>query len=78
MNQRVASDFVGEASATVAQNATLTVEVDDVADGDRLLVVALLFDIAAFAGTAADRLILQRAFATLVAHRAVQRVVGEQ
>ena len=49
-----------------------------VADRDRLLVVALLLDEPALAGAVADRLVLQRALAALVAHRAVERVVGEQ
>ena len=50
----------------------------EVADRDRLLVVALLLDVAALARAVAERLVLQRALAALVAHRAVERVVGEQ
>ena len=50
----------------------------EVADRDRLLVVALLLDEAALARAVAERLVLQRALAALVADRAVERVVGEQ
>ncbi len=78
VDQRIAGHLVGEAGAAVAQDAALAVEVDDVADRDRLLVVALLLDEAALAGAVAERLVLQGALAALVAHRAVERVVGEQ
>ena len=77
-DQRVAGDLVGEAGAAVAQDAALAVEQHEVADRDRLLEVALLLDVAALARAVAERLVLQRALAALVAHRAVQRVVGEQ
>ena len=77
-DQRVAGDLVGEAGAAVAQDAALAVEQHEVADRDRLLEVALLLDVAALARAVAERLVLQRALAALVAHRAVERVVGEQ
>ena len=44
VDQRVAGDVLGEAGAAVAEDAALAVEVDEVADRDRLLVVALLLD----------------------------------
>ena len=78
MDQRVAGDLVGEAGAAVAQDAALAVEQHEIADRDRLLEVPLLLDVAALARTVAERLVLQRALAALVAHRAVERVVGEQ
>ena len=78
VDQRVAGDLVGEAGAAVAQDAALAVEQHEVADRDRLLEVPLLLDVAALARTVAERLVLQRALAALVADRAVERVVGEQ
>ena len=78
VDQRVAGHLVGEAGAAVAQDAALAVEEHEVADRDRLLEVALLLDEAALARAVAERLVLQRALAALVAHRAVERVVGEQ
>ena len=78
VDQLVAGDLVGEARAAVAQDAALTVEEHEVADRDRLLVVALLLDEPALAGAVAERLVLQRALAALVAHRTVERMVGEQ
>ena len=77
-DQRIAGDLVGEAGAAVAQDAALAVEQHEVADRDRLLEVPLLLDVAALAGAVAERLVLQRALAALVADRAVERVVGEQ
>ena len=77
-DQRIAGDLVGEARAAVAQDAALAVEQHEVADRDRLLEVPLLLDVAALAGTVAERLVLQRALAALVADRAVERVVGEE
>ena len=78
VDQRVAGDIVGKASAAITENAALAVEIDGVADRDRLLVVPLLLDEAGLARAEGHGLILQRAFATLVAHRAVERVVDEQ
>ncbi len=78
VDQRVAGDLVGEAGATIAQDAALAVEQHEIADRDRLLEVTLLLDVATLARTVAERLILQRAFAALVAHRAVEWMVGEQ
>ena len=77
-DQRVAGDLVGEAGAAVAQDAALAIEQHEVADRDRLLEVPLLLDVAALAGAVAERLVLQRALAALVADRAVERVVGEE
>ena len=78
VNERVAGHLVGEARATVAQDATLAIEKNEIADRDRLLIVTLLFDETALTGTVAERLILQRTLATLVAHRAVERVVRKK
>ena len=78
VDQLVAGHLVGEAGAAIAQNAPFAVEVDQVADRDRLLVVTLLFDEARLARAVAECLVLQRALAPLVADGAVERVVGEQ
>ena len=78
VDQRVAGHLLGEPGAAVAEDAALAVEVDEVADRDRLLEVPLLLDEAALARPVGDRLVLQRALAALVAHRAVERVVDEQ
>ncbi len=74
----LAGHLGGEAGAAGALNAALTVEQHQVRDGDRLLEVALLLNEARLARAVGQRLVLQRALATLVAHRAVERVVGEQ
>ena len=67
-----------EAGAACALDAALAVEEHEVTDGDRLLEVALLLNEAGLARPVGQRLVLQRALATLVAHRAVERVVGQQ
>ena len=63
---------------TKTSKFALPVEKHEVADRDRLFVVALLLDEPALARTVAERLVLQRALAALVAHRAVERVVDEE
>ena len=78
LDQRVAGDLVGEAGAAVALDAALAVEQHEVRQRDGLLPVALLLDEAGLAGAERERLVLQRALAALVAHRAVERVVDEQ
>ena len=77
-DQRVAGDLAREPGAAVAEDAPLTIEVHEVADRDRLLEVPLLLDEPALPGTERERLVLQGALATLVADRAVERVVDEQ
>ncbi len=78
MDQRVAGDLLGEPGAPVAQDAALTVEQHQLRHVDRLLLVPLLLDVPALARTVRHRLVLQRAFPALVAHRTVQRVVDQQ
>ena len=73
VDQRVAGHLLGEAGAPVAQDAALAVEVDRLGDGDRLGVVPLLLDPARLARAVGHGLVLQRALAALVAHRAVER-----
>ena len=78
VDQRVVGDLGREPGAAVAEDAALAVEVDGLGDRDRLLVVPLLLDPARLARAVGHGLVLQRALAALVAHRAVERVVGEQ
>ena len=78
VDQRVAGHVLGEPGAAVAEDAALTVEEHQVADRDRLLVVALLLDEAALARAVGHGLVLERALAALVADRAVERVVDEE
>src|SRR3546814_7847051 len=78
VDEGVAGDLIGEAGAAVAEDAALAVEVDEVGDRDRLLEVDLLLDEPGLAGTVGVGLVLQRALAALVAHRAVEGVVGEE
>jgi hypothetical protein len=78
VDQLVAGHLVREPGAAVAQDAALAVEIDQVAERDRLLEVALLLDVPALARTVAERLVLQRALAALVADGAVERVVDQQ
>ena len=78
VDERIANHLVGEPGAAIAQDATLTVEVHRLGDGDRLAVVALFLHEPAFARTVGHRGVLKRALAALVAHRAIERVVDEQ
>src|SRR5665213_1879393 len=74
----VAGDLVGEPRAARALDAAFTIEFDEVADLDRLGPVTLLLYEPALPWTVRERLVLERALPTLVADRAVQRVVDEQ
>ena len=69
--------FVADAHAAETEDAARVVEVDD---GGKLLLglVLLLFEEAALGGAVAEDHVLQLALAALVAHRAVERVVGEE
>ena len=78
MNQRVAGDFICESCTAITEHTPLTVEHDERRNIDRLLVVALFFDVSTLARTMTKGLVLQGAFATFVAHRAIERVVCEQ
>ena len=78
VDERVARDLGGEARAAPALDAALPVEQHEVADRDRLLEVPLLLDVARLAGAERQRLVLERALAAAVAHRAVERVVDEE
>ena len=78
LDQGVAGHLVGEPGAAGAQDAALPVEQHQVADRDGLGVVALLLDVAALPGAVGEGLVLQGALPALVAHRAVEGVVGQQ
>ncbi len=75
---RLARHLGREAGAAGALDAALTVEQHQVGDGDGLLEVALLLDEAALPRAVGQCLVLQRALAALVAHGAVEGVVGQQ
>ncbi len=78
MDQRVAGHLIGKSGAAIAEDASLTIEEHEIADRDRLLEMPLLLDVPTLTRTVAERLVLQRALAALVADGAVERVVGEQ
>ncbi len=73
----VLGDLLGEARAAVAEDAALAVERDRRRDRDRLLERALREGHPRVAGPEAERQVLQRALAALVADRAVERMVDE-
>ena len=73
----VLGDAFAEASAAITEDAALAVECDQRRNGDRLLERALRKRHARVAGAVAERQVLQRALAALVADGAVQRVVDE-
>src|SRR6185436_35421 len=78
LDEPVAADLVAEARAPRAQDAALAVQLDERRERDRLLVRALGLGIPTLAGAERHRLILQGAFASAVADRAVERVVQQQ
>ncbi len=78
LDERVAGDLVGEPGAAGAQDAALTVQQHEVRDGDRLLIVALLFDEPRLSRPVRHRLVLEWALAASVTDRAVERVVDEE
>jgi hypothetical protein len=74
----VLGDLLAEAHAAVAEDAALAVDGDQRRQRQRLLEVALGLDEARDAAAPAERDVLQRALAALVADRAVERVVDQQ
>src|SRR5438132_1512839 len=77
VGEGIAGNLVGEARAARALDAAFAIEVHERRQGDGLLEVALLLDEARLAGAERERLILQRALAALVAHRAIERVIDQ-
>src|SRR5205823_4138748 len=73
----VLGDRLAEARAAVAEDAALAVERDQRRHRDRLLERPLRERHAGVAGAVAERQILERALAALVADRTVERVVDE-
>ena len=78
LDQRIAADLVGESGATGAEDASLPVEEDKIGDCDRLLVVALYLHEAALSRAVRESLVLKRALPTLVAHGAIEGVIGQK
>ena len=78
LKHRIAGDLVGKSRAAGARDAALTVEEDLCADVHRLVEEALLAIEPRLRASDRHRLILEGAFAALVADRAVERVVEEE
>ena len=75
--QPILRDLLAEPRAAVAEDAALAVERDQRRDRDRLLEGSLREHHSRRPGAVAERQVLQRALAALVADRAVQRMVDE-
>ena len=78
VQEHVARDFLTEAHAALAQDAALAIEQDLRGQLQRLAVGALCVDETRALAAFTHRLVLQGAFAALIADRAIQRVVDEQ
>ena len=74
----VLGDLLAEANAARAQDAALIVKHDAGAEHGALRLYVLLLDVAGVAAAIAGGLLLELAFARLVADRAVERVVDQQ
>src|SRR3984885_13656003 len=74
----VLGDLLAEAHAAVAEDAALAVDRDQRRQRQRLLEMALGLDHPATPEPPAERDVLERALAALVADRAVERMVDEQ
>ena len=74
----VLGHLLAEPDAPIAEDAALTVDLDQGRERKRLLEVALGVGEAALSRAPAHRDVLERALAALVAHRAIERVVDEQ
>ena len=73
----ILGDLLAVTDAAVAEDAALAVDGHQRREGQRLLEVALGLHEAGEPPAPAERLVLERAFAALVADRAVERVVDE-
>ncbi len=78
LDERVASDLLGEAGAPRAQHAAFAVEQHLRRDRDRLGVGALHVAEARLGVAVGHRLVLEWTLTTLVADRAIERVVDQQ
>src|SRR5207302_11492202 len=77
VDEGVAGDLVGETGAAGALDAALAVEQHQVADGDGLLEVALLFDEPALARSEGERLVLERGRAAAAAARPAEGLLDQ-
>ena len=77
-DERIAGDLLGEPGAAGARDTAFPVEQHLAGNRDRLRECALRVGESGLALPVGHRLVLQRALATLVAHRAIERVVDEQ
>ena len=78
IDQRVTGDLVGEPGAALAVHTAFAIEQHLCADVDGLRERALRQGVPAGGPSGRHGLVLQRAFPALVAHGAVQRMVGQQ
>ena len=78
IKEGVARNFLTEAHAALAQDATLAVQQNLRGELQRLAIRALCIDEARALAAFAHRLVLQGAFAALVADWAIKRVVDQQ
>ena len=78
VQEHIARNFLTEAHAALAQNAALAVEQDLRGELQRLAIRTLCVNEARTLAAFAHCLVLQGAFAALIADRAIQRVVDEQ
>ena len=79
IQHRITHDLILKADTACALNAAFTIQPDQVSQGNMLLLALFVFKIEATgAGAVFHRQILQRAFPTLVADRAIQRVRSEK
>jgi hypothetical protein len=78
LDERVAGDLLRGPGAPGARDAPLPVQQHLGGDGDRLVEGPLVLGEPGLALAVGHGLVLQRALAALVAHRAVERVVDEQ
>ena len=78
VEEHVARDFLTKAHATLAQDAALAIEQDLRGQLQRLAVGALCVDKTRALTAFAHCLVLQGAFAALIADRAIKRVVDQQ
>ena len=77
-DERVTGDLVGEPRAARAQHTTFPVQQHLGGQAERFGERALDIGEAGFGAATGHGLVLQRAFAALIAHRAVQRMVDQQ
>ena len=77
-DQRVTGYLIAKTRAAGTQDAALAVKQDEFRNLDGFLIVALLLDKPRLPRAVRNGVVLERTFATLVAHRTVERMVEQQ